>query len=69
MHEEVTPEFCTHKMSVTEKWVSAASCLLDHIQKNISSTVQEWKVLNFPRFLLDIFLLGDVKAEMTNVIG
>lgn len=36
---KLTCESCTHRNSVTEHWVSAASCLLNHIQKKISSSV------------------------------
>lgn len=51
---KLTCEFCTRRNSIAEQYFSAASCLLNHIQKTGSSSVYEWKLNNSPSFLLKL---------------
>lgn len=51
---KLTCEFCICRNSITEQYFSAASCLLNHIQKTGSASVYEWKLLGSPSFLLKL---------------
>lgn len=63
---KLTCECCAHRNSITEQRLFAASCLLNHIQKKISSSVQERKVLNSPSFLLSVddITLSDITGSI-----